>query len=515
VAEHEVTVTKNGFSIALDQYAIEAVGIIRERGSIRATVSITNGSQSVIFRDNVNLTGEKSRLRVKKRLEEKKLGIASSVEGSLLALDEGIRQFSFHEQKGPKNNSHDTLMYFPEKVPDLVQLKAIFARWLLISDPHFLEVPLAVIKAHHLGGESPWLLINAPPSTLKTELIRALAYVPGVYPISDLTARTLASGLDSPERQTSLLARLSNELLVLKDFTTMLELRSEERQAVMAQLREIYDGRFDKVWGTGKELHWEGRLGFIAGVTNVIDQHHHVMAVMGPRFLQFRVEQPDREKVAKRAMSNSQAQDEMRQELAGAVAQFLDSLPSQAPAVPDEAESWLAKVADVVTRARSPVLRDGYRRELDYAPEPEGPARFAKQLKALTQGVALINGRDVSGPYDLALVTRVAHDCIDKMRQVAIEVLLAAPDGLNISEIAHNARFSTSTVRRALEDLEALGLVRKDKTGPSKADTWWLEEQVRDVMKLLFVPAKDIEQTFSEKYMKESYKDIPVETGRI
>ena len=65
------------------------------------------------------------------------------------------------------------------------------------------------------------------------------------------------------------LARLKDEILVLKDFTTVLQRHREERQKILAQLREIYDGRFDKVWGTGRELHWRGRLGFLAGVAEI------------------------------------------------------------------------------------------------------------------------------------------------------------------------------------------------------------------------------------------------------
>ena len=72
------------------------------------------------------------------------------------------------------------------------------------------------------------------------------------------------------------------QILVFKDFTIVLEMSRDKRQAVLAQFREIYDGKFDKVWGNGQELHWEGRLGFVAGVTPAIDKHHAVMAILGP-----------------------------------------------------------------------------------------------------------------------------------------------------------------------------------------------------------------------------------------
>ena len=92
-----------------------------------------------------------------------------------------------------------------------------------------------------------------------------------MLPLSDLTDKTLASGL-TPDKgdDPSLLSRLLNAVMVFKDFTTVLEMRREQRAAVLAQLREIYDGRFDKSWGTGKELHWQGRLSVLAGVTSAV-----------------------------------------------------------------------------------------------------------------------------------------------------------------------------------------------------------------------------------------------------
>jgi hypothetical protein len=171
-----------------------------------------------------------------------------------------------------------------------------------------------------------------------------------------LTARTLASGLDQGRRDPSLLARLSTQILVMKDLTTVLELRPGERHVIFAQLREIYDGAFDEAWGTGKELHWQGHLGFLAGVTPAIDQHHHAMAVLGPRFLLYRHRSRNREEAAMQAMRNRGYEAEMRAELAGATAAVLASLAGRPqPTMTDEVRRWLAKVATFATVARSPV----------------------------------------------------------------------------------------------------------------------------------------------------------------
>lgn len=503
--EFEISVTSHGWSLSTGSFLLEGTGVIRDRGNIRVTLSVyVLGKGQLLHRDNVNLTGEKARQRFLKRLQA--IG-AEIPEKALLALDEGIRHTPASGYNGLSANSnlHDTPAYFSETPLSFSKLKLVYAKWLLIEDFTPLEVVLGAKKGHQLGGESPWLLIVSPPSGLKTELLRSLYGAGGVYPLSELTARTFASGLDAPGKETSLLARLHDEVLVLKDFTTVLEMNRDERQAILAQLREIYDGRYDKVWGTGKELHWTGRLGFLAGVTPVIDQHHSVMAILGPRFLQLRPEQPDRLQVAERAMENSGSEGNMREELAAATAQFLAGLSTKAPEVGDGVVKWLAKVADIVTKARSPVIRDGYRRELDYVPEPEGPARFARQLYTLAQGITLVNGRSSAAIDDITRVTRVARDCIPKVRQVAIQALLKAPEGLKTPDIAHSVQYSTATVRRALEDLQALELVWCEKEGAGHPDIWSLIEDSQDVLQALFAPEPEFKGIFPEMLVGASH----------
>ena len=142
--------------------------------------------------------------------------------------------------------------------------------YLLLVDPDALVVILGVVAAQRLQGDTPWLMVVGPSSGAKTELLSLLRGVETIFELSDLTDKTLASGLtlDPGESRAShpnaarpgLLERLSNEILVFKDFTTVLSMNRDRRQKVLAQLREVYDGKFDGSWGTGKELHWKGRL---------------------------------------------------------------------------------------------------------------------------------------------------------------------------------------------------------------------------------------------------------------
>jgi hypothetical protein len=379
---------------------------------------------------------------------------------------------------------------FAGTVPTWAELDAEIRKHFLIADPDALRVPLATVAAHRLPGDTVWLLIVAPPSGLKTELVTLLGAVPGAFPISELTARTFASGLVTTGDDPSLLARLTTEILLMKDFTTVLETRWDERQMILAQLREIYDGRFDKVWGTGKEVHWRGRLGFVAGVTPVIDKHHAVIAILGQRFVLFRPQQPDRRQMGARAIVNSRRASDgySRQHLAGRVAAFLNGLPDLDPSLDEHQVGQLAALADYVTRARSAVERDRWKRELEYAPEAEMPARFARQLASLARGLALIAHRGTVTSGDLATVTRVALDAIPAVRRRALDALIDGDEDLTTSALAKQVQYSTSTLRRALEDLQSLELVTS--TTSTNNTRWSLHEDWRAAAEGFAVPAK-------------------------
>lgn len=360
-----------------------------------------------------------------------------------------------------------------------------FRKWLLMPDMGGLRFALAILAGHRIEGDPLWGLLVAPPSGTKTEIVRALEAVPTVYPLSELTARTFASGLEGGKRETSLLPRLSDHVLTLKDFTTVLTMHREERQAILAQLREIFDGRFDKVWGTGKELHWRGRLGFIAGVTPIIDLHHAVHQVLGERFILYRLDQPDRRTMAIRALRSRGHEEEMRGELRDVVGHFVASLDSSAPPIlPGTFEGRLAALADFISRARSGVVRERRSRDLTLAPEPEAPARLAKQLASLTVGHAIIRGADVEAA-DYAFTYRVALDCLPQIRLQVIDTLEAATDYLTTSLVAANIGYPTTTARRTLEDLAALGIVGVSKAeARGQADNWQLTEEARELLNI-------------------------------
>ena len=95
----------------------------------------------------------------------------------------------------------------------------------------------------------------------------------------------------------------------------MLSMGHDARAATLAALREVYDGSWTRLLGTGggKVLKWEGKVGLLAGCTPTIDRHHAVMAAMGERFVLYRLPAVDPAKQARAALEHAGREREMRE----------------------------------------------------------------------------------------------------------------------------------------------------------------------------------------------------------
>jgi IclR helix-turn-helix domain len=366
----------------------------------------------------------------------------------------------------------------------LVDVLEVFDRWLLLPDHDAVEYVLAIPVANRFAADPLWGFIVSPSGGTKTELIASLSRLPETYQLSDLTPQTLISGLKG-QAKASLLMRLDHgSVLTLKDFTTVLTIHREARQMILSQLREIYDGAYRKAFGTGETVDWEGKLGFVAGVTPVIDVHYSVYQVLGERFVQYRTAQPKARDLARKAMSNRAHEGEMRDELAEVVSAFIGSLdiPRRPPDLrPDVLEATIALSILTVT-ARSGVVRGG-RGELELVPEHEAPTRLTKQLGLLGSALTVMHGSHEVGPLEYQLVKKVALDTIPARRLKVLKELRTKKAPASTTEVAESVRYPTGSTRRVLEDLVGHGLVETDKPGQGKADSWWMAPETRALWK--------------------------------
>ena len=396
-----------------------------------------------------------------------------------------------------------------QEVISVNELESLIRDWFLVADEGIIRLICATVIAHRLRGDPVWLFIISPPSGLKSELLMSLSDITGIHPLSSLTAHTLVSGLRSKGgEQNSLLDKLKNGILTVKDFTSILEINEAERSEILSQLREIYDGQYTKAFGNGVDFKWSGKIGFIAGVTEAIDMYQSMYSIMGERFMQYRMDQPDRKEATRKSMENSSNMPDIRKSMRSAFQSAIDSLeiPSEQPEIGSEWENEIIQLSDFATLARSGVRRNVRTREIEYVSAPEMPMRFAKQLVELARAFIIMGKHD----DDRQILRKISLSSLPKNRRNVLLWLANNRKGIVLQEqlvneekvdeygyinpksepnqeedwtsrsIALTMGLPTTTARRLLEDINALGLADRGKNG--KSDTWILKPEYQALM---------------------------------
>jgi hypothetical protein len=165
----------------------------------------------------------------------------------------------------------------------------------------------------------------------------------------------------------------------------------------------------------------------------------------------------------------------MRAELADATAGLLTHLPGQPHPVAGDVRAALIGVASLVSQARSPVHRD-WKGEIELIGDAEAPTRIIKQLGQIWRACGVLGlGRADSWE----VVRRCALDSIPKLRGAVIRYLDGHPGQHDTPTVGTGVVHPTRTVRRALEDLEAHGVVDRKSAGQGYADKWELSQRAQ------------------------------------
>ena len=370
------------------------------------------------------------------------------------------------------------------------EAEAVYVRWLHDPDPVPTRVVLATYAANMaLSGDPVWVMLVGGSGIGKTERIMPVTSMPRVVMASTLTGEAaLLSASPKRERAANATGGILRQIgergvLVVKDFTSVLSMSRDRRAEVVAAMREIYDGRWDRHYGTdgGQVLTWQGHMGFIAGCTTAIDGAHAVLDQMGTRFLFVRLADADRELTAQSALMHSGNEDRMRRELTEATTGLLGSL-GQPNELHDGARTWIGSLANLASLARSPVDRD-YQGEISLVLDAEAPTRIAKQLGQLWRACGML-GLDEYQSWQA--VRRAGLDSIPKLRRAVI-TYLGRMGGVPqpTTDVAHAVSHPSRTTRRCLEDLAAHGMAERhdDSYGAdrvtyswalsARALTWW------------------------------------------
>jgi hypothetical protein len=362
----------------------------------------------------------------------------------------------------------------------------VFTRWL--GQAYDLDVLDAVLAATAAGlvldGDPTNLLVVGGSGAAKTETVSPLAAAGAIVTSTISSEGALLSGTSARETSSAatggLLRKVGNRgVLVLKDFTSILCMNRDSRSAVLAAMREVSDGYWERNLGVdgGKSLQWRGRCTIIGAVTTSWDQAHSVIASMGDRFPLIRMPEDNALEAGSQALANTGSEDVMREELGAAVGGLLQHLEAPEEELIDFGE-FILPVANIVTWGRTAVMSN-YKGDVVTAHAREMPTRFAKQLAQLYRGSRCIGLSDQAARR---IVLRVARDTLPPMRRIVLARLLKERAYATSGEIARRVNKPRTSVDQQLQALVSLGLARLDQgleaDGEKEVWRWRLADSV-------------------------------------
>jgi hypothetical protein len=331
-----------------------------------------------------------------------------------------------------------------------------------------LDIMLAVAASQKLDGDPVWLLVVSGSGAAKTEMVQSLGGA-GAHITSTIASEgALLSGARKKVKNATggLLRKIGSEgTLVIKDVTSILSgLSNEPRGAVLAALREIYDGRWERNVGSdgGQTLTWMGRITVIGAVTTAWDAHHAVVSVMGDRFVLVRIDsatKTTRLASGHQAMGNTGNEIEMRPKLAAAVGGVLANIQGCDIKLTAAERTRLVNAANIVTLARTAVELD-YKRDVIDSHAPEMPTRFVKQLMQVVRGSVAVG---ISREKAMELAIRCARDSMSPLRSAVLCDVAINPQS-GVGDVRKRIGKPWQTTKRTMEALTMLGLLTCDET---------------------------------------------------
>jgi hypothetical protein len=366
----------------------------------------------------------------------------------------------------------------PRRSCTLSEVHAAFRRWLGPDyDLDAIDAVMAAAAVAQLDGDPSWLWLVSGSGAAKTETVQSLAGARAIVTSTIASEAALLSG--TPKREKSqdatggLLRRLgSSGVLVIKDGTSIVSMHRDTRSGLLAALREVHDGRWERNIGTdgGRTLTWTGRIVVIGAVTTAWDRAHDVIASMGDRFVLLRMDSNiGRDSARQHAIRNTGSEVAMRQELADVVGGLLSTVNISTVVTMTDAEvERIGRAADLVTLARTGVDYD-YRGDVIDAHAPEMPTRFAKQLCQIVRGAVAIG---IDRDQALRLAIRCARDSMPPLRLAIIDDVAANP-GARTTEVRRRLNKPRNTVDRQLQALHMLGVLTCEEVEAGNGSVWY------------------------------------------
>lgn len=391
-------------------------------------------------------------------------------------------------------------------------LQKVFDTYRLYKDRGVVRMVAASVIANQLSGgkrKPVWVVFVAPPGGGKSDVTGTITGIQKYdtitketgklcEEISDLTTASFASGMNLNSGETSMIMRMNKDggMLVFKDFTTLLSKRADDLGAIMSYLREIYDGKFEKKFGNGKVVSWEGKVGLIASCTTIIYHKLPELSVMGDRMMMYQVEQPDRLEVQEKIWANEDAGIDGGDEMGVAMKQYVEDVIDfieknktliDGMKIDNETRKEFGEVANFTTIARSGVVWNYKKDTIAFVPDPEMPTRVLRQLIAFANSLMVMNmAEGASGALtdnDKQLIYKLAFDSIPSQRRTVIRTIGSYSMGATLDGVADKIGMQHEAVKIWIDELVSVGILERYLNVANKKSQYKVKHAFIDILR--------------------------------
>ena len=349
-------------------------------------------------------------------------------------------------------------------------------KYMILQGRDEFIIDLILASSLSIYTERPvWLMIIAPPSSGKTELLDIIRKVNKVHFLSNITAKTLFSGHSSANGGFMIRVVKKLGILLFPDFTTIISQDSRNRNGIYNQLRVIYDGVAGLETGieTGNSKVWVGKIALIANVTEVIERLKDSSNDLGERFLYFNYyPKVDASKII--GLQNYDTN--IKKKVQKRVIIFLESLKNNVSQfiITEEDKEYLLRVSEFISIGRSIVDRNSRTREVEHVHQPERPFRLFKALSSLFISLMLVNNNK---ERTKKIISSVSFSTIPLYRKKIVQIILHFKKEISTNEFNSFLNISSSKIGRTLEDMVLQKMITIVKKKDNKENYYNITEK--------------------------------------
>ena len=215
-------------------------------------------------------------------------------------------------------------------------------KWLYVPDKKLIDTILATALSRRImeldNDLAIWLAIVTASSGGKTTLLEGLLTVPDfeqlsrgelgdVIELPEITSKTLNTRYKKAE---PLAPKLKNKLVIIPESGRLLNVNAVERRAIFGQLRDLYDKNCARWTGSDttydklKDQMRDINVTLIIGCVPTAERHLIMEQLLGTRFLTYRCNDINEQKVLDKAETNFEHEAQMKSELNQVFRSFID-----------------------------------------------------------------------------------------------------------------------------------------------------------------------------------------------